>query len=264
LAQLFGVQGDITAIARMGSGSACRSLFGGFVKWEMGSLKDGSDSIAVQVKDSDHWEDMHVLIMVVNDQQKQVSSTEGMINSTKTSRLLKHRAEEIVPVRMKEMEKAIEQKDFSTFADLTMKDSDNFHDCCADTTPPIHYLNEVSHSIKSFVRSYNEVRATENQKFFLTYTFDAGPNACLFLEKKDLPQVVSLISHFFPNDVLSSQDYFKSNDENLWKSNQSDSNLISSKMKNITILKNKLKYIIHTSVGPGPMMDTKESLIQLF
>ena len=41
--------GELSTLARMGSGSACRSLYGGFVRWEVGSRLDGTDSIAVQV-----------------------------------------------------------------------------------------------------------------------------------------------------------------------------------------------------------------------
>ena len=49
LAKLMNVNEDpsqLSAIARQGSGSACRSLFGGFVKWNMGNKEDGSDSVA--------------------------------------------------------------------------------------------------------------------------------------------------------------------------------------------------------------------------
>lgn len=57
LAKLFAAKeqypGQLTAIARQGSGSASRSLYGGFVRWQKGSRADGSDSIAVQIADSD-------------------------------------------------------------------------------------------------------------------------------------------------------------------------------------------------------------------
>lgn len=55
LAKIYNAQeeypGHLTAIARQGSGSASRSMFGGFVRWEKGTREDGTDSIAVQVAD---------------------------------------------------------------------------------------------------------------------------------------------------------------------------------------------------------------------
>lgn len=72
----------------MGSGSACRSMYGGFVAWEMGSLPDGSDSKAVQIAPETHWPEIQILILVVNDQKKETSSTGGMETSVKTSKLL--------------------------------------------------------------------------------------------------------------------------------------------------------------------------------
>ena len=41
---------DLSVIARQGSGSASRSVYGGFVSWEKGEREDGKDSIAVQVR----------------------------------------------------------------------------------------------------------------------------------------------------------------------------------------------------------------------
>ena len=41
---------DLSVIVRQGSGSASRSVYGGFVSWEKGEREDGKDSIAVQVR----------------------------------------------------------------------------------------------------------------------------------------------------------------------------------------------------------------------
>lgn len=66
-------------------------MYGGFVAWEKGELENGKDSIAVQIAPHTHWPQLEVLILVVSDQKKPISSTVGMRNTVETSSLLKVR-----------------------------------------------------------------------------------------------------------------------------------------------------------------------------
>lgn len=69
---------------------------------------------------------------------------------------VQHRAESVVPDRMVEMIEAVRKKDFPAFAEITMKDSNQFHATCLDTYPPIFYLSGVSKQIISLVHRYNK------------------------------------------------------------------------------------------------------------
>ncbi|KAH0681081.1 hypothetical protein KY284_022166 [Solanum tuberosum] len=157
LAKLMNVQEDngrLSAIARQGSGSACRSLYGGFVKWVMGKEENGSDSIAVPLVDEKHWDELVIIIAVVCSRQKETSSTSGMRETVETSALIEHRAKEVVPKRIIQMEEAIQKRDFATFTHLTCADSNQFHAVCLDTSPPIFYMNDTSHRQVLLTSSY--------------------------------------------------------------------------------------------------------------
>uniref|UniRef100_A0A2L2YMZ7 Diphosphomevalonate decarboxylase n=1 Tax=Parasteatoda tepidariorum TaxID=114398 RepID=A0A2L2YMZ7_PARTP len=194
LSGLYGIKEDLSAIARQGSGSACRSVFGGFVHWHKGILEDGSDSIAYQFASKEHWPELKILIIVVNAGKKETGSTKGMKETTRTSSLLKFRASHIVPERIKAIQKAILEKDFHSFAEITMKDSNQFHAVCLDTYPPLHYLNSTSYKIMNFIHAYND-HFGQNK---VAYTFDAGPNACLYLLENEVPTVLSALKALFP------------------------------------------------------------------
>ncbi|KAK0336923.1 diphosphomevalonate decarboxylase [Friedmanniomyces endolithicus] len=179
---------ELSRIARQGSGSACRSLFGGYVAWKMGTEKDGSDSAAYEVAPASHWPDMRALILVASAEKKDVSSTVGMQATVKTSELFNHRAEHIVPARMTAMEECIKDRDFATFADLTMKDSNNFHATCLDTSPPVFYMNDTSRAAVRVCEAIN----TRAGKAICAYTFDAGPNAVVYYIAENEGQVAGI------------------------------------------------------------------------
>ncbi len=75
---------ELSRLARQGSGSACRSLWGGFVRWDKGSRADGDDSVGRPVAPVEHW-DLCMVVAVVDAGRKKVGSTEGMERSRLTS-----------------------------------------------------------------------------------------------------------------------------------------------------------------------------------
>ncbi|KAJ0174781.1 hypothetical protein K1T71_009889 [Dendrolimus kikuchii] len=247
LAKLYKVKSDVSSIARLGSGSACRSVYGGFVRWHAGVNHDGSDSVASQIADASHWPEMRALILVVGETKKKISSTSGMRISVQTSELLKHRIEYCVPLRTEEIIKTIREKNFAKFAEITMKDSNQFHAICLDSYPPIVYMTDVSHYIIELVHKYNKTCG----EIKVAYTFDAGPNACLYLLDKEVPKVVSLLKYAFPTSNsefitgLSVQAEELTGDELTSLCEPQDTDLI--------------KYIIHTKVGEGPTEIVEDS-----
>lgn len=176
---------ELTKIARLGSGSACRSIFGGICEWEKGN-KD--DSMAVQLYEKNYW-DLGIKLIIVSQKEKDVSSSLGMKITKETSELFKYRINYIVKQNLENIKKCLKEKDFNNFAEIIIKDSNNFHACCRDSYPSINYLNEESDFIMKIVMSLNKIYG----KNICAYTFDAGSNAFLIYEMKNK----TIIDDFF-------------------------------------------------------------------
>ncbi|XP_056630130.1 diphosphomevalonate decarboxylase [Diorhabda sublineata] len=253
LADLYEIKGDITSIARVGSGSACRSLYGGWVQWSKGVDPKGEDSIAHQIAPVSHWPEMRVIILVVNDERKKYSSTVGMKKSVETSELLRYRAQTIVPKRVEAIKEAILNKDFEMFSEITMRDSDQFHAICLDTFPPCVYMNDISHAIADTVHHYNEKKSSRK----VAYTFDAGPNACLYILESEVEEFLSVINYVFPSSNKS--DYVRGIKTNINPIEEELKLSFASKQ----LKADTLKFIIHTKIGDGPkiLRDEKHHLL---
>lgn len=244
LARVYGVESDLSEVARRGSGSACRSLYGGFVEWQMGEQADGKDSVAWQVAPESHWPELRVLILVVSAEKKLTGSTVGMQTSVETSPLLRFRAEAVVPARMAEMIRYVKERNFQDFGELTMKDSNQFHATCLDTFPPISYLNDISRRIIHLVHRFN----AHHGQTKVAYTFDAGPNAVIFTLDDTVAEFVAAVRHSFPPE---------SNGDKFLKGLPVKSGPLSDELKaalGMDPTPGGIKYIIATQVGPGPQI----------
>lgn len=195
---------EVSALARIGSGSACRSVFGGLVEWDAGAEPSGIDSISKQLLPERSWPDLRAVIIILDESEKEVGSSEGMRRSVKTSELLPYRAKEIVSSRIKRLYEAFKVHDFSKFARITMADSNQFHAICLDTFPPLKYMSDASWLVVRAVDDFNsrgQIRAA--------YTFDAGPNACVFVQHENVIPFLVQLSHYlvFRPELLSGTEY---------------------------------------------------------
>ncbi|KAG5927060.1 hypothetical protein E4U42_002647 [Claviceps africana] len=235
---------QLSLIARQGSGSACRSLFGGYVAWRMGDKADGSDSMADLVAPASHWPNMRALILVASAAKKGVSSTSGMQQTVATSGLFQQRITQVVPANMKTMEEAVKAKDFAKFAEVTMRESNSFHACCADTYPPIFYMNDVSRAAIRAVESIN----AEAGKTIAAYTFDAGPNCVVYYLQEDESAVLGAFA-----GVLSGISGWKADGAAVESGVKLEDGIAG-------ILKDGVSRVIMTGVGEGPVK-TEEYLV---
>ena len=156
---------DLSRLARRGSGSAARSIPGGFVEWQAGAGDE--DSFAFSIAGSDHW-DLVDYVAIVSAAHKKTGSTEGHAIAS-TSPLQSARIADAAR-RLEICRKAILERDFNTFASIVELDSDMMHAVMMTSTPALHYWKPASLEVM------NRVRDWRMDGIPVCYTVDAGPN----------------------------------------------------------------------------------------
>jgi diphosphomevalonate decarboxylase len=179
---------ELSIIARQGSGSASRSVFGGFVEWKRGVQKSGIDSFAMQVAPPEHWPQFKCVIAIVEREKKAVSSRAGMRQTLQTSSLFQERLRGM-EAKIEECKRFILERNAPALFELVMRDAMSMHACMMDTYPPIIYLNDASRRVIAAVHKHNEAAGAIE----CGYTFDAGPNAHVYCLEKNVASVRKML-----------------------------------------------------------------------
>lgn len=159
----------LSRIARRGSGSACRSLYGAFVEWFVG--KDDADSFSQPLSIGKDWELMD-LIALVDQSEKPYGSTRGH-KIAESSPLQTARVSD-TPRRLALCRAAIKDKDFELLCQIVELDSNLMHSVMQTSTPALLYWTPET------VRIMQAVKSWQSEKLEVCYTIDAGPNVhCL-------------------------------------------------------------------------------------
>ena len=158
-------QRELSRLARRGSGSASRSIPGGFVEWYMG--ENDNDSYAESIAPPEHW-DLVDCVAIVSREHKQTGSAAGHPLAP-TSPLQEARVAD-APRRLDLCRRAILERDFEALAAIIELDSDMMHAVMMTSSPGLFYWRAASVAVMGAVREWRK-----NGKS-VCYTVDAGPN----------------------------------------------------------------------------------------
>lgn len=171
---------DLSRLARRGSGSACRSIPGGFVEWQVGAGDE--NSWAVSIAGPDHWRIVDC-IAIVSDAHKRTGSTEGHALAG-TSPLQAARIAD-TPRRLELCRRAILECDFAGLASIVELNSDMMHAVMMTSTPALHYWMPASLEVMKSVRAWRA------QGLSACYTVDAGANVHVLCPSAGGPDIAA-------------------------------------------------------------------------
>jgi diphosphomevalonate decarboxylase len=155
----------ISRLARLGSGSAARSIPGGFVEWQMGT--EDADCYAVSIAPPEHWA-LADCVAIVAAGHKTTGSTEGHALAP-TSPLQAARVAD-APRRLEICRRAIQERDFGALAAILELDSDMMHAVMITSQPALFYWQPATLAVMEAVREWR------TSGLPVAYTIDAGPN----------------------------------------------------------------------------------------
>ena len=179
---------ELSKLARLGSGSATRSIYGGFVLWKKGNSHD--TSFATVITENPQW-DLQMLAIELDTQPKKISSSSGM-KLAQTSPFyqswLAHNQEEIAL-----MKEAIQNKDFTQLGELSELSANEMHSLNLTSHPSFTYFTPQTMAL------INLVHELRQQGVECYYTIDAGPNVKILTQRKNNKKIVSAVQDLFPN-----------------------------------------------------------------
>ena len=168
---------DLSMVARQGSGSASRSIFGGFVEWQKGENVDGSDSYSMPILDEKEW-DLSILSALLVSKPKKVSSREGMKRTVETSPFYQGWLEAVEKDLMT-AKTAISRRDYELLGNVVEGNAFKMHATTLGANPPFMYWQSGTLEV---IQHVQEQRSRGIQAYC---TIDAGPNVKVLCQRKD-------------------------------------------------------------------------------
>lgn len=187
---------QLSALARRGSGSAARSVFGGFVEWLAGRAADGSDSVARQIAGPEHWP-LAVVVVITRQAPKKWSSSVGMRlteNSPFFPAWIASQANDLQAAR-----RAIAERDLAALGAVAEHSAFKMHALMMAAQPAVLYWEPATVAVLQCVQALREAGVPAFA------SIDAGPQVKILCSQEDREQVVRAVKQIPELQVLCSQ-----------------------------------------------------------
>jgi len=157
----------MSELARRASGSAARSVFGGFVEMARGEADDGHDAVATPLLDAAAWP-LEVVIAITDTGRKGVGSSTGMRHTALTSPYYRAWVD-TVPADLRRARAAVEGRDFAELAAVSEASCLRMHASAMAADPPLLYWQPATLAVIDCIRDLRQ------QGLPVFFTIDAGP-----------------------------------------------------------------------------------------
>ncbi len=183
----------LSAFARMGSGSASRSLFNGFVEWHKGHREDGMDSFAEPLLQI--WPGFCIGLLKLCTSEKKVDSRAGMQRTLESAPLYQTWPAQATQ-DLHTLKQAICQRDFTRLGETAEQNALSMHATMIASWPPLLYWQPES------VAAMQRVWALRAQGTEIYLTMDAGPNLKLLFQAADRDRVTAAFPELEMADIV--------------------------------------------------------------
>jgi diphosphomevalonate decarboxylase len=173
---------ELSILARLGSGSACRSIEEGFVEWQAGTRPDGMDSYGILLPE--RWPDLRLGVLTISTQEKAISSRQAMSITAATSTLYESWPRQ-VSKDMVSLKKAIAEQNFDLFGETAERNALAMHATMLSSWPPVFYW------LSQTVEIAQKIWKLREEGLPLFFTMDAGPNIKLLFLQKNQQEIES-------------------------------------------------------------------------
>ncbi len=171
---------ELSVLARLGSGSACRSINKGFVEWHKGITQDGKDSFAEQLPYI--WPELRIGLSIVNENPKPISLRDAMQQTVATSPIYKSWPDQVAKDLIT-IKKALRAKNFTLLGETAEQNALAMHATMEQAKPPIIYTEPET---KATIKKIQQLRKSGLPIYF---TQDAGANLKLLFLAKDTQKI---------------------------------------------------------------------------